>query len=74
MLCAGMQPISLPMTMDLLGETTTEAAPPAAVEAEAHGTAGLKARIKELEMEQKLMQAELDSVSELAQRMDSQLR
>ena len=66
--------MSLPMTMDVLEEASVEAAPPAAAGAEAEDTPGLRARIKELEMEQKLMQAELDSVSELAQRMDSQLR
>ena len=34
----------------------------------------LRGRIQELETEQRLMQRELDSVSEAAQRSDSQLR
>lgn len=36
--------------------------------------AALKARVKELEMEQSLMQRELDNMSEVAQRTDTQLR
>ena len=34
----------------------------------------LQARIKELEMEQSLMQRELDNMSDVAQRTDNQLR
>ncbi|KAK9836595.1 hypothetical protein WJX74_004004 [Apatococcus lobatus] len=68
----GLQAMSFPMTTEVLEEAAAETAQPAVAEPE--DTAGLRARIKELEMEQKLMQAELDSVSELAQRMDSQLR
>ena len=34
----------------------------------------LQARVKELEMEQSLMQHELDNMSEVAQRADKQLR
>lgn len=74
LLCAGMQPMSLPMTMEVLEEAAAETAQPAPAEMGTEDSAGLRARIKELEMEQKLMQAELDSVSELAQRMDTQLR
>ena len=74
MLCAGMQPMALPMTKEVLDEAAAETAQPAPAEIGTQDTAGLRARIKELEMEQKLMQAELDSVSELAQRMDTQLR
>ena len=66
--------MSLPMTMEVLEEAAAEAAQPASAEMGTEDSAGLRARIKELEMEQKLMQAELDSVSELAQRMDTQLR
>ena len=69
---AGTQPILLPTTLEVLKEAAAEAAQPAPAGAE--DTAGLRARIRELEIEQGLMQAELDSVSELAQRMDSQLR
>ena len=36
--------------------------------------AELQARIKELEMEQSLMQRELDNMSDVAQRTDNQLR
>lgn len=36
--------------------------------------ATLKARVKELEMEQSLMQRELDGMSDVAQRTDVQLR
>lgn len=36
--------------------------------------AELQARVKELEMEQSLMQRELDSMSDVAQRTDNQLR
>lgn len=36
--------------------------------------AELQARIKELEMEQNLMQRELDNMSDVAQRTDNQLR
>ena len=61
-----------PVTFEVPEEAAPEAAPTAAPQAE--DTAGLRARIRELEIEQGLMQAELDSVSELAQRMDTQLR
>jgi len=36
--------------------------------------AELQARVKELEMEQSLMQRELDNMSDVAQRTDNQLR
>ena len=36
--------------------------------------AELQARVKELEMEQSLMQRELDNMSDVAQRTDTQLR
>ena len=36
--------------------------------------AELQARVKELEMEQSLMQRELDSMTDVAQRTDNQLR
>ena len=36
--------------------------------------AELQARVKELEMEQNLMQRELDNMSDVAQRTDNQLR
>ena len=62
----------LPSTVAVLQEAAQESTQPAPAEAE--GSAGLRARIRELEIEQGLMQAELDSVSELAQRMDTQLR
>ena len=66
--------MALPMTMEVLEEAAAETAQPPPAEIQIEDPAGLRARIKELEMEQKLMQAELDSVSELAQRMDTQLR
>ncbi len=69
---AGAQPTMLPTTVAVLREAVEEQAQP--VKAEAGDTSGLRARIRELEIEQGLMQAELDSVSELAQRMDTQLR
>ena len=54
--------------------TNVEAEPLKNVAGDPVQVAELQARIKELEMEQSLMQRELDNMSDVAQRTDNQLR
>lgn len=54
--------------------TNTDAGPQKSDSAESAQATALQARVKELEMEQSLMQHELDNMSEVAQRADKQLR
>ena len=62
----------------LLIDAGDEATGLAAAAAASHGAGekvrALEARVKELEMEQTLMQRELDNMSDVAQRSDAQLR
>ena len=62
----------------LLADAGDEATGLAAAAAASHGAdekvRALEARVKELEMEQTLMQRELDNMSDVAQRSDAQLR
>ena len=62
----------------LLADAGDEATGLAAAAAASNGAdekvIALEARVKELEMEQTLMQRELDSMSDVAQRSDAQLR
>ena len=62
----------------LLADAGDEATGLAAAVAASHGAdekvRALEARVKELEMEQTLMQRELDNMSDVAQRSDAQLR